>query len=77
MGWRDVNQEPPAIDAQVWVAYRFADGERGQGYAIYDGAGEWFFDVTEDGDLLSRSHALKMGLAVAVVTHWMELPSLP
>jgi len=73
--WIRVSSSLPESGTQVWITFSFPD-QTGQGYAIYD-EGEWFFDVTTDGDLYSRRHAIKDGCEVAEVTHWMPLPPPP
>ena len=46
------------------------------GYGIWAN-GDWILDVTNDGDLYSRSAAIKDGMSTAEVTHWMPLPQAP
>lgn len=78
--WHDVNKALPNIDEQVWVRFVYPSGEVGYGYAIYVGEddafeNDWFWDVTEDGDLQSRSAALKdKTCECATITHWHYLP---
>jgi len=71
-GWVPVSERLPEDGQQVWVSFK----DYGQGYAIYQN-NEWFFDVTDYGDLLSRADAIKNGLTPAIIEHWMPLPTAP
>lgn len=75
--WIKIDDRMPEIDEQVWVSMRCPWGERGQAYAIYLGNWQWFMDVTESGDFLSRAEAIKQGLTVCEITHWQPLPEPP
>jgi hypothetical protein len=75
--WISVEEKLPDQKIQVWVSFSFPKGESGQGYAIFDD-GDWFFDVSTDGDLISRSLVLQDPINyVADITHWMPLPPPP
>lgn len=75
----------PKPNEQVWVllAYPKKGGGvyYGQGYAIYTvdekGKGDFFMDVTQDGDLQTRSDAVKQGFETATLLGWRPLPKLP
>ena len=73
--WQYANSAP--YDEQVWISFVFPCGTKGQGYGIRVSDNDWFFDVSEDGDMISRSKSLKEGITCASVTHWMPLPPEP
>lgn len=63
-------------DGQYWVLYRWSDGHVSQGYAIWED-GEWFLDVLDSGDLISRQRAIQDGLDTAAVIAWHAMPETP
>ncbi len=78
--WIKCSDRLPEIDQQAWISFLTPWGapDRGQAYGIYLGDGDWYWDVSESGDLLSRSEALKIPeTTVCYVTHWMPLPAPP
>lgn len=75
MTWQSIATAPQDGE-QCWVHIRHQGGQSTQAYAIW-ADGDWFMDVLESGDLYSRSRAIKDGMQVATVTHWMPLPPPP
>lgn len=75
--WIRTTERLPEIDQQVWASLRLPWGDQGQAYVIYLGDGDWFLDITESGDLLTRSECIKAGNTVCEITHWQPLPEPP
>lgn len=74
MGWIKVTKRMPKDGQQVWVHYK--GGE--QGFAIWtESDQDWFIDVLETGDMITRQKAIREGARVAEITHWHPLPESP
>lgn len=79
--WIPVTERLPQDGQQVWVIMQWAAEKAShdysnQGYAIWSD-GDWFFDLTESGDLYSRQQAIKDNLDAAEIAAWMSLPAAP
>lgn len=70
--WIPVAERLPKPNQQVWASFKWADGQVGQAYTIWDGD-DWFLNVDSCGDLYARKRAIN----VAEVTHWHALPTPP
>ena len=75
--WIPCSERMPEDEQQVWVRFQWEDGEPYAGFAIWqEETKDWFWEVQDNGDLLARSKAIKLGLDCAEVTHWRAIPQL-
>ena len=79
-GWTPAAEASTQLQAyeQVWVAFSFEDAPEAltQGYAIWTGD-DWGFDLSTDGNLITRQQALDLGHRTATVHFYRPLPKLP
>jgi hypothetical protein len=77
-GWRHIDEVQPFDGEQVWVYLEFGPNiDGGCAFAIWhDDEKDWFFDVAEDGDLITRSTMMRdRHLTVAAAQFWYPIPA--